>query len=139
MPEPGYRKRNPFWESVANWLGQLFLLGSWLLLALKTGVGSSRKFILELLDSARRIDKFQFSSVKGVAYVTNVHAELFANAFGNETVPTPACDLSFDVVWVNLVFHNLYTTFAWVKRQNEFCCNGSGVGEEGLEPPTPTV
>ena len=96
-----------FWESIASWLKQLFLLCSWFLLVLQAGIGAGCKLRLKLFDAACRVDELQLACVERMAHIANIDAELFANTFGNETVSATASYLSLDVVWVNFVFHVL--------------------------------
>lgn len=125
-----------FRESIASWLRQLFLLWSWLFWVLQTGVGSSSKFGLELFDPASGVNELQLARVERMADIANVDSQLFANAFGNETVAATASNLRFDIVGVNLVFHDFGNVrlCKTSKRVWNF-----GVGEKGLEPPTSTL
>ena len=95
-----------FRESIASWLRQLFLLWSWLFWVLQTGVGSSSKFVLELFDPASGVNELQLARVERMADIANVDSQLFANAFGNETIAATASNLRFDVVGVDLFFHD---------------------------------
>lgn len=125
-----------FWESIASWLRQLFLLGSWLFRVLQTGVSSSSEFGLELFDTASGINELQLTRIERVANIANVNPNLFANASGNETVAATTSNLCFDVVGVDLFFHDF---------GNVRLCKTSirvwnfGMGEKGLEPPTSTL
>ena len=125
-----------FRESIASWLRQLFLLWSWLFRVLQTGIGSSSKFGLELFDPASGVNELQLARVERMADIANVDSQLFANAFGNETIAATASDLRFDVVGVNLIFHDFGNVrlCKTSKRVWNF-----GVGEKGLEPPTSTL
>ena len=125
-----------FRESIASWLRQLFLLWSWLFRVLQTGIGSSSKFGLELFDPASGVNELQLACVERMADIANVDSQLFANAFGNETIAATASDLRFDVVGVNLIFHDFGNVrlCKTSKRVWNF-----GVGEKGLEPPTSTL
>ena len=130
MSEPLFR------ESIASWLRQLFLFWCWLFWVLQTGVGSSSKFGLELFDPASGINELQLARVKRMADIANVDSQLFANAFGNETVAATASNLRFDVVGMDLIFHDFGNVrlCKTSKRVWNF-----GVGEKGLEPPTSTL
>lgn len=125
-----------FRESIASWLRQLFLLWSWLFRVLQTGVGSSSKFGLELFDPASGVNELQLARVERMADIANVDSQLFANAFGNETIAATASNLRFDVVGVDLIFHDFGNVrlCKTSKRVWNF-----GVGEKGLEPPTSTL
>lgn len=125
-----------FRESIASWLRQLFLLWSWLFRVLQTGIGSSSKFGLELFDPASGVNELQLARVERMADIANVDSQLFANAFGNETIAATASDLRFDVVGVDLIFHDFGNVrlCKTSKRVWNF-----GVGEKGLEPPTSTL
>lgn len=125
-----------FRESIASWLRQLFLLWSWLFRVLQTGIGSSSKFGLELFDPASGVNELQLARVEWMADIANVDSQLFANAFGNETIAATASDLRFDVVGVDLIFHDFGNVrlCKTSKRVWNF-----GVGEKGLEPPTSTL
>jgi hypothetical protein len=125
-----------FRESIASWLRQLFLLWSWLFWVLQTCVGSSSKFVLELFDPASGVNELQLARVERMADIANVDSQLFANAFGNETIAATASNLRFDVVGVNLFFHDFGNVrlCKTSKRVWNF-----GVGEKGLEPPTSTL
>lgn len=125
-----------FRESIASWLRQLFLLWSWLFRVLQTGIGSSSKFCLELFDPASGVNELQLACVERMADIANVDSQLFANAFGNETIAATASNLRFDVVGVNLIFHDFGNVrlCKTSKRVWNF-----GVGEKGLEPPTSTL
>jgi hypothetical protein len=125
-----------FRESIASWLRQLFLLWSWLFRVLQTGIGSSSKFGLELFDPASGVNELQLACVERMADIANVDSQLFANAFGNETIAATASNLRFDVVGVDLIFHDFGNVrlCKTSKRVWNF-----GVGEKGLEPPTSTL
>ena len=130
MSEPLFR------ESIASWLRQLFLFWCWLFWVLQTGVGSSSKFGLELFDPACGVNELQLARVERMADIANVDSQLFANAFGNETVAATASNLRFDVVGMDLIFHDFGNVrlCKTSKRVWNF-----GVGEKGLEPPTSTL
>ena len=125
-----------FRESIASWLRQLFLLWSWLFRVLQTCIGSSSKFGLELFDPASGVNELQLACVERMADIANVDSQLFANAFGNETVAATASNLRFDVVGVDLIFHDFGNVrlCKTSKRVWNF-----GMGEKGLEPPTSTL
>jgi len=88
------------------WLGQLFLLSNWLFRVLQTGVGTGSKLGLKLLNPTSCVHKLQLASVKRMTNIANVHSELLPNTACYETVPASAGDLSFDVFWVNAIFHD---------------------------------
>jgi hypothetical protein len=90
-------------------LRQLFLLGGFLG-GLEGRVGTSCKFVLEFLNSTRRIHKFQFAGVKRVANITNVDLQFLASTTGQETVPTSASHGGLLIIWVDAVFHNGFAT-----------------------------
>ena len=90
---------------VADWLKQLFLLGSRLLGA-ETCVGTSSKLGLELFDPARGIDELQFARVKRVANIANVHSKFFSNAASLEGIAATAGYFGFAVIGMNAVFHD---------------------------------
>jgi hypothetical protein len=125
-----------FRESIASWLRQLFLLGSWLFCVLQTGISPSSKLGLELFDPASGVNEFQLARVERMADIANVDSQLFANASGNETIATTASNLRFDVVGVDLFFHDFGNVrlCKTSKRVWNF-----GMGEKGLEPPTSTL
>ena len=125
-----------FRESIASWLRQLFLFWSWLFWVLQTGVGSSSEFVLELFNPACGVNELQLARVERMADIANVDSQLFANAFGNETIAATASNLRFDVVGVDLFFHDFGNVrlCKTSKRVWNF-----GVGEKGLEPPTSTL
>ena len=53
-----------------------------------------------------------------MANVANVHAEFFADAASLESVTTTAGYFGFLVIWVEVVLHGVFGTFACVERGN---------------------
>ena len=88
-------------------MGLLLLFGSGrLLLILETGIGTSSKFGLELLDAAGSVNELQLARVKRVANIANVDLELFACAACREAVAASAGNLSLEIFRMNSVFHD---------------------------------
>jgi len=51
-----------------------------------------------------------------MANIADVHAELFANAASLESVTATAGHFGFLVIWVEVVLHGVFGTFACVER-----------------------
>lgn len=76
-------------------------------------VSTSGELVLELFDTAGGIDVLEFSCEERVAFATNVHLQLFANAPSCKRVTATASNRCFHVFGVNISFHN-------TRRRNYF-------------------
>jgi len=79
----------------------LFLLG----FGLQASVRTSRKFVLELLNTPCGVNKLQLAGVKRVASRANVDLQFLAGAAGDKRVTATTGDLCFLILRMNAVFH----------------------------------
>ena len=85
------------------------LLLGWLL-RLQARVGSSRKLLLELIDSTSGVDVLQLAGIERMALAANVDAHLAtaSRRAGREGISTATNDRSFLIIRVNAVFHGVF-------------------------------
>ena len=79
-----------------------------LLSLLQTGITSGSKLVLEFLDSASRINEFQFARIKGVAHIADVDFQLLAGTSSLETVTAAASDLGIVVLGMDVSLHDTF-------------------------------
>lgn len=91
-------------------MDQLLLLGNRLLLVLKASVGAGREFVLKLLDPTGGVDELQLACVKRVANIANVDLHFLAGAPRYEAVATATGNLGFEILGVDSVFHDSFST-----------------------------
>lgn len=85
---------------------QLLLFLLWLL---KTCIRTSRKLLLELVDTSRRVDELQLAGVERMASVANVDLQFWHSATSRKRIAATAGDRRFLVVGVNIGLHwNLF-------------------------------
>ena len=116
MPEPLHDGGASF-KSVASWLEQLLLFRGWLL-GTETCVSTSSEFVLELFNASGGVNELQFAGVKRMANVTNINAKFFSNASSLEGVSATAGYFGFNVIGMDIAFHDVLDTFACVERRN---------------------
>ncbi len=83
-------------------LGRNLLLGSWLLQA---GIGAGGKLVLELLNTASRIEELQLTGEERMASRTNVDAQILAGTARNERIATAARNRGLVILGVNARLH----------------------------------
>ena len=77
-----------------------------LLTALNAGVAGGGKLVLELLDTASRIDELQFARVEGMADAADIDLQLLTGAARVELVASTAGNAGFVVFGMDAVFHD---------------------------------
>ena len=89
---------------LSNQLRQLLLLAA-LLGFLQARVGAGCELILEFLNAARRVNKFQLARIKRVASAADVELQFVANAARLKRITATAGDGRFLVFGMNISLH----------------------------------
>jgi len=101
------------WKPAVRAMDQLLLLGNRLLLVLEASVGAGREFVLKLLDPTGGVDELQLACVKRVANIANVDLHFLAGAPRDEAVAAATGNLGFEILGVDSVFHDSFSTSFW--------------------------
>ena len=83
------------------------------LLLRQAGVVALGKLALEFLDASCRIDELQLARVERMTHVADIELQLRAGTAGAERIPTTACDLGLEVLWMNAFLHSLNSCCAF--------------------------
>jgi len=71
----------------------------------QTGITGFGEFVLELFDSAGRVDEFQFARVKRMTLVTDIDLQFFARAASCKGIATATGDLGIVVFGMDFALH----------------------------------
>ena len=78
------------------------------------------ELLLELLNTARRVDKLLRASEERVTGRANFHGDLLDRAASRERISATATDGRFrEVFWVNLFFHGATSCWAGATRRSQ--------------------
>lgn len=103
--------------------------------AFQTGVVAAGELVLELLDASRRVDKLEFARVEGVARVADIDVQFFLRAAGGERVATAALDAGFEILGMNVRFHDPTPRLSKIAIYEGQPCDPKSI-DNRLSPPT---
>src|SRR4051812_29590501 len=81
-----------------------------LLAARDAGIPRRRELVLELFNSAGRVDELQFARVEGVANAADIDLQLLPRAARGELIAATAGNLRLKVFRMNAVFHDPFAS-----------------------------